>query len=558
MNENVVSGRKLLRSDGADDAGNESRTGLSVSITERLKSLFKSSNVTPEKLQSWLNSEKPADTVFMRMHLHKADDWVLQAPQFTIPTLTRQLGDDKLYRVIKSAKMIPQTKNIATRLETELVQYWVTIRKDPDEVFRLNFSEWVSYVDDVNAKNPENPIGGSKNERNDENKVEDDMAQVWLNSRKAPEDILLKLKLGDTMERILESPRLNTWTKYIDAYNSRYRGGETSMIEVLTRKFRDKRVAEAINAAKTSEDTTKNIALKLESAQLEMWLRDGKSTDDIYELLELSIWRSDFSHNPLLETWVSYMDTVVTNSPSKMSTLFSTLESRFTDRPLLQILEKATKFSSMESAATKLQIAKMQSIFESKMSPKDSFYLLGLDTVGDSVLSSHVLKRWKEYVKSFNKANPKKVESWFEPLRINYQHIERMIETAKQNPRTVGIGTEAESALHKHWLDRGKSPGTVFRDIFREKPTEHLLTIPKFGLWTQYLETFNKRYPKNKTTIAAKNDRSKDKQARDLKDAMVARWIDSDEKLTDLQRRFSHVKDADELIQQFKKLKKIP
>ncbi|EEY58958.1 uncharacterized protein PITG_11973 [Phytophthora infestans T30-4] len=118
MNENVVSGRKLLRSDGADDAGNESRTGLSVSITERLKSLFKSSNVTPEKLQSWLNSEKPADTVFMRMHLHKADDWVLQAPQFStwlqyadplsaktgqtlsaaIPTLTRQLGDDKLYR----------------------------------------------------------------------------------------------------------------------------------------------------------------------------------------------------------------------------------------------------------------------------------------------------------------------------------------------------------------------------------------------------------------------------------------------------------------------------
>ncbi|KAG3135245.1 hypothetical protein PI126_g18338 [Phytophthora idaei] len=139
-----------------------------------------------------------------------------------------------------------------------------------------------------------------------------------------------------------------------------------------------------------------------------MWKSHGKSIDDVYEMLNLYAWSHDFSHNPLLSTWVSYMNTIITDNPSKLSTLISTLETRFNDRPLLQILEKAKKFPSMESAAAKLQTEKMQTIFAGKISPKEAFHLLGLDTIGDSVLSSTVLKEWKDYVKIYNKANPPK------------------------------------------------------------------------------------------------------------------------------------------------------
>ncbi|KAG4049414.1 hypothetical protein PC123_g15307 [Phytophthora cactorum] len=153
----TITSTRLLRSNSAGDASDDTRAGLSVPATEKLKSWFTSSEVTPEKLQSWLNKGKSVNTVFTRMHLKKAGHWTLQAPQFStwlqyvdnlnartspkstsaISTLTRQFGADELYGMIESAKFIPEIKNLATRLETDQVQYWATIRKDPDEVFRL-------------------------------------------------------------------------------------------------------------------------------------------------------------------------------------------------------------------------------------------------------------------------------------------------------------------------------------------------------------------------------------------------------------------------------------
>ncbi|KAG3231313.1 hypothetical protein PI124_g23592 [Phytophthora idaei] len=155
------------------------------------------------------------------------------------------------------------------------------------------------------------------------NKVEDDLLQVWLGSRKTPDEALVELGLGWTTNGILENPLFNSLTKYIWMFTMRHPDNKTSVIETITRKFGDAKVAKILTAAK-STDATKNIATKLESAQLEMWQSTGKSADDIFELLKLRKTRHDFSHHPLLRTWVSYMNGVVTENPDKMSTLFST------------------------------------------------------------------------------------------------------------------------------------------------------------------------------------------------------------------------------------------
>ncbi|KAG3135243.1 hypothetical protein PI126_g18339 [Phytophthora idaei] len=286
----TITGTRLLRSNSAGDASDETRAGLSVPATEKLKSWFTSSEVTPEKLQSWLNKGKSADTVFTRMHLKKAGHWTLQAPQFStwlqyvdnlnartspkstsaISTLTRQFGADELYGMIESAKFIPEIKNLAMRLETDQVQYWATIRKAPDEVFRLfrldeardnilstrtKFSKWATYIDDVNAKHLEDPVymmstlhkyfkddrllpmietaKRTEGTKTIATKVEDDLLQDWLKSRKTPHDALVGFGLGNTMNSILESPLLSTWAKYIDAHNSRYQEKKTTMIEIF-------------------------------------------------------------------------------------------------------------------------------------------------------------------------------------------------------------------------------------------------------------------------------------------------------------------------------------
>ncbi|ETL24137.1 hypothetical protein L916_21853 [Phytophthora nicotianae] len=102
-----------------------------------------------------------------------------------------------------------------------------------------------------------------------------------------------------------------------------------------------------------------------------MWLNNGKSADDVFNSLKLHYTASDFSHNPLGNTWVSYTNAIVTNDPIKTPALFANLETRLSDRPLLQILQMVKTNSTMKDAAIKLETKSIHKIFTSGNSPKD-------------------------------------------------------------------------------------------------------------------------------------------------------------------------------------------
>ncbi|KAG6941967.1 hypothetical protein JG687_00019335, partial [Phytophthora cactorum] len=492
----------FLRTTGsiAANTDEDERAGLSVPVAEKLKTWFTSSKVTPKRLQSWLNKGKSAETVFTRMQLTKAGSWLFYDSQFptwlqyvddlnaktsqkgtsAISALTAQYGDDALYKMIVQAKIISRTKDLATKLQADQAQHWVAIRKDPDEVFHLfkldkvkrnilsnpEFTAWVKYVDDVSTKHPEEPVSmipalrkyfnddtllelTATAKRTEEtksiaNKVEDDLLQVWLGSRKTPDEALVELGLCRTTNGILESPLFNTLTKYLDAYNERYPDKTTSVIETITRKVGDRKVAKILTAAK-STDATKNIATKLESAQLEMWQSTGKSADDIFELLKLRKTRHDFSHNPLLRTWVSYMNVVVTENPNKMSTLFSTLETRFSDRPMLQILEAAKKFPNREK------------------SPSDAFRFLYLNNAGEQTLASPKFKTWAKYLNDFNQRYPDRKETMIDGIRTNYIDINLipMLYAAQKDPRTKKLAINLQNALVNKCLVAKEKPADL-------------------------------------------------------------------------------------------------
>ncbi|KAG2899573.1 hypothetical protein PC114_g13885 [Phytophthora cactorum] len=234
---------------GSNDGPSRATKGVSVSAVEKLKSWFTSSNVTPQQLQSWLNEGKSADAVFTCTKLTKAGGWPFLKPQFStwaqyvdelsaktsqkgssaISTLTRQYGDDKLYEMIERAKFLPETKNLATRLQADQMQHWIATRKDPDEVFRVlkldkagghmlsstAFSKWAKYVGDLNVNNLKtsmiptlrnhfteytilSTITSAKSVEGTKSiasKLEDNLILAWLNSRKTPDDLRVDLDL---------------------------------------------------------------------------------------------------------------------------------------------------------------------------------------------------------------------------------------------------------------------------------------------------------------------------------------------------------------------------
>ncbi|KAK1935646.1 hypothetical protein P3T76_010341 [Phytophthora citrophthora] len=412
------------------------------------------------------------------MKLAKSRTWIFDNPLFSkwvqyadalsdtpsgkgtsaISTLTAQYGDDDLYKILKAAERDAKSNELASRLRTDQVNHWIAIAKDPVEVYQLydlqyapsrllqnpQFSAWIKYVDDLNAKhegaisiiptlrkyykdaelfNMAELAKRVKETKTMGLKLDDAFVQFWINERKTPVGILTELRLEATT-KMMESPLLSLLVKFTDAYNLKFPQTQTTMIETLTNAFGDEEVTKILTAVKTSDWKAKKIATELEAAQLKMWLSSGKSVDDVYDLLKLPSRSShyDFAGNPGFKTWIAYMNTFSIENPDKVARLLSALATQFkAERPMIQILQAAKKFPSMERDAAKLQLQLAEKVFATGIPPNKAIKKVALDSVGDSVLSSPVFTKWMNYVDDFNKKNPGKEESWFSTLHNSYQ-----------------------------------------------------------------------------------------------------------------------------------------
>ncbi|OWZ01013.1 Avirulence (Avh) protein [Phytophthora megakarya] len=510
--------------------------------------------------------------------------------------------------------MDPPTLKLATKLEMDQMQHWLTTRKDPDEVFQLlqlnmagsnifekaAFPTWVKYVDDLNSKYPEDPTWmyttlakyvndnvlfqmtyvakKSENTKAIATKVEDEWFQSGLQNRKTPAKALLNLELGTTADSGLESSLLSTWARYTEVFGRRYPEEKSTMIETLTKNFDDFDVTKILHIAKT-EELTNPLATKLEAAQLKLWLNSGKSTDDIFKLLKLDQDINDYSFQDkiLLSTWVSYLDLFITKHPDKKDVLFSALEFRLNDRPFNEIISMAKKFSSLESTAIRIQNSQFPSFLASNKSPRNVFTLLRLADEGDDILGTPVFQMWMKYVEDFNKRNPARKESWFNPIRIECEWGGiRMIDKAMQNPSTVDIGKKLEREWLNYWLDEGNTPEVVFRWLNLVKAGGRALADRKFKTWTSYLDEFSKKYPTEAITVIdglranyndinllgvfkeAKNNPTTEKLTINLENTLIDKWVAEKKSVEFLQKQLGHVDTSKDMIQRFTaKLEKI-
>ncbi|KAL4114315.1 hypothetical protein PRIC2_014638 [Phytophthora ramorum] len=626
----IVPAVRFLRAGHTAPDEGEERAGLSVSMAEKAKTLLSSSTISTEKLQKWLSSGKNADTVFSRMKLTKAGDDLLSNPQFSvwikyvddlsakypakatsaITTLTTQYGDDALYKLLESAKKLPRTENLATRLQTEQMQHWATVGKSPDDVFRLfglrragnsiltnpKFISWTTYVDDVNALNPTKAkpmISTLRNYYDDDilfkmldaakksdetksiaTKLEAQQLQGWLKSGKSPDNAFAQMGLSNVEDNLMASPLFSTWVKYLDDFNAQYSAKETTLFHVLTKRVEDEPLAKIIAFGKTL-DSTKAVATKLETQQMQVWLTSGKSSDDVFTLLKLDKAPDNFFDNPLYKTWSSYMNVYNNKHPGKQTNLFKTLTTHYNDKRLIKILEEAKKYPHLESTASKLQTEKIQSHLASKESPDEVFNLLGLGDAWDNVLGNPLFKVWLDYVKKFDRENPGKKTDWYLALHRAYGDggVESMVYIGLQNPSTVKIAEMVQGGLLKRWLVKEKSPDLTFNWILRHPTTnEKLFADPRFETWAKYLSDFNQQYPDKKTNVinglrTSYNDRSllrmfdatkkvpgMEKLGTTLENAMLNKWVSEKRIPAELSKMLSGVDTADEMIQRYIKI----
>ncbi|KAF4146174.1 hypothetical protein GN958_ATG04649 [Phytophthora infestans] len=390
-----------------------------------------------------------------------------------VSVLTTQYGDDVLYKMIQDAKRVPSMEGLASRLQREQLQFWITTRKDPTEVFRIfklhtkgesmlsdsKFNAWVKYVDTLNVNNPEEPkllistlskyifegdlltmAKSTEGANSIATKLETEISQFWLNSHKTPAHAFTTdLRLGKTTHHLLENPLFSSWVKYVDAYIARYPDKKMTVIATLTRAFDDRDVA-AILAAGRARTPTKQVAARLQSAQVEMWLSSGKSVDDVYRLLR----------------WMRYVGDFYQKHPTNQESWLEPLKGYYGWSGVEHMIDNAMENPNAQKIAERVEKAWRKNWLDEGELPK------------------HV---WTKYLDDFNQRYPSKKTTMIDCFRANYYDIRlvSILDAAKKDSATKKLASKLEDALLDKWVAAREKLADLRRIFGDGEPYDNLL-----------------------------------------------------------------------------------
>ncbi|KAG2982563.1 hypothetical protein PC120_g24618 [Phytophthora cactorum] len=136
-------------------------------------------------------------------------------------------------------------------------------------------------------------------------------------------------------------------------------------------------------------------------------------------------------------------------------------------------------------------------------STDDVFKLLTLDNVANDLLATPQLQAWINYMKLFNKENPKQQTTLIKTLTSHYDDagVAKIIETAKQVPATATIAKRLQTEQIQRWIAQEKSPDGVFKLLNLDIAADQLFKQPQVVTWAKYVDDFNKAHPEQKTKM---------------------------------------------------------
>ncbi|OWZ12206.1 Avirulence (Avh) protein [Phytophthora megakarya] len=253
-------------------------------------------------------------------------------------TLSSHYQDDVLSQMLIAAKKKPETKEMATTLQIEQLQTWLSKKTPADDVFAL-------------------------------------------------------LQLNKADDKLFDSPQFALWSKYLDDLSGPNK--ETTMIATLSTHYADEAMIKLINAAKDNP-AMKGMATKLEGAQHKKWIAAGTSPVDVFKFYQLDRAGDSLFTSPQFDTWVTYLKRFNAANPKKEPTSqFGTFRKVYGDEDLAKILIKAQGVDKTKDIATKLQEEQIIYWLKSKQKVRDVQKWLGVDKNTASALETAAYKKYE-------------------------------------------------------------------------------------------------------------------------------------------------------------------
>ncbi|KAG7376130.1 hypothetical protein PHYPSEUDO_014401 [Phytophthora pseudosyringae] len=326
-------------------------------------------------------------------------------------------------------------------------------------------------------------------------KLQTEQIQPWTSDKLVLYEVFALLKIQEGRGNILASPLLNTSTRYLDTYNKRKPDRKPSLFRTLREIYKESGTVRVIDEA-LKDPNTVNLGRKLEAAQSEAWLNMGETPDYVFRILRFDI-QDDLFSAPQFNSWVKYSDDFQSKYPK--TTMISRLRNYFGDFSLANKIQAAKNSLGTESASTK----DLFKLWADKYTPEKMFTRLRLHKEKDKLLESPLFSFWTRYVDDYSKVRAGSQMTVVSALTYNFNDdiLLRVLDKAKNVPRTEKLVTKLLTDLLQHWLSIGNTPVHAFRTMILSREVDNFLTVPQLSTWVKYLQDFNKAYPSRKTTM---------------------------------------------------------
>ncbi|ETP51893.1 hypothetical protein F442_03033 [Phytophthora nicotianae P10297] len=267
------------------------------------------------------------------------------------------------------------------------------------------------------------------------------------------DDIYALLKLSVADDALLKNPLMNTWI-YVT------RLGKEDPYDLLLLKLKTRydeaELAHLLIAAK-ADNSAESVAKKVEQAQLKNWLTGGKTEDDAFNLLRLSIDDGyEILKNPALSTWNSYVK-MLKHNPDEL--LFLKLKRQFSDYEIAKVIVAATRDTKVTINLGGGGLEKMQldSWVKLDKTADDVFNVLKLNKEGDKLFESPVLSYWVAFVMKGDKENAD--ELMYSVMKKYYgdDMLEKLFARVKGSASTKRLASKLEQEM---WRSHGKQKTT--------------------------------------------------------------------------------------------------
>ncbi|KAG7375728.1 hypothetical protein PHYPSEUDO_015406 [Phytophthora pseudosyringae] len=219
-----------------------------------------------------------------------------------------------------------------------------------------------------------------------------------------------------------------------------------------------------------------------EGKQLNAWLKEDKTPEEIFHLLKLDRGTKGLLANSKIRVWSVYMTMYNKKNPTKMVTMLGVFTKTYGNLEVAKMLEIGRRNPKTYRLADRLQGIQLVAWVQNGLSTDIIFQLLkvGETNVG-KLFSNPAFNVWYYYFTRLNRHNPDREVDMIKTMLTAYDDIPlaKAIEAATK-VKTTGtlaknvqsienIATQFQNAQFKKWRAEGIDPPTIFKRLEMDK-----------------------------------------------------------------------------------------